>query len=150
MPEVIEHSVKAEAEFLYCIKQLAATEIATRLGISVPTVRRWAKENKWQEYLRLHAVSPYKIANDLYAEIERIKTLAVKEDRTLNNGEVDRIVKLVKSAKQISKPAEYASIVIDIMDRFSSWLKNEAPALHDQCARHIIDFARTTTSELST
>ncbi len=141
-------SVRGEAEFLYIVKNKSPREISEVTGVPLSTVHSWIKKHNWDDYGRIRLVTPWKVANDLMRQIEQINHLAIAERRPLDNGEVDRIVKLVKSSKQIYKPAEYASVAIDIVDRLGTFIKNRDTQLYQSLTGILLEFVQDFTDKL--
>jgi len=141
-------ATKSEAEFLYIVKHKQPVEISKITGVPLSTVQDWIRKNGWDKYGRIRLVTPWKVANDIMAHIELINKKARDENRTLDNGEVDRIIKLVKASKQIYKPAEYASTAIDVVDRLSTFIKNRDADLYNRVTDLLLEFVQELTDKM--
>lgn len=108
---------QAERQFIKENKSVSA--IAESLGVSASTISRWAKANDWEARQADYAGSTLRVAEKLR------KLLAEDIDSLdkLDNGSMDRIMKAVKSVKEIDREVDMLANTIEIMDQFTNFLQ---------------------------
>ena len=136
-PEVI-----AAAEMHYVIERKSRHEVMETLGISSTTFNRWRKKHRWDERRSDAIVSIPSLVQDMKADIKRTYDLAKEENRPLTAGERDGVFKTISKMQQLDKGALFSQHGVQVMDLWSAYLKQHAPALHGPLVDHIVAFTR--------
>ena len=132
----------AAAEMLYVIERRTRADVMEKLGISSSTFNRWRNKGRWDERRGEAIVSIPSIVQDMKADIQRTYDLAKKENRPLTSGERDGVFKTITKMQQLDKGALFSQHGVQVMDLWSAYLKQHAPALHGPLVEHIVAFTR--------
>ncbi len=132
----------ASAEMLYVIERRSREEVVRQLGITGSTFDRWRKKGKWDERRSDAIVSLPEIVRMMKQDVKRTYELAQKEERPLNAGERDGVHKTFLQMQKLDKGALFSQHGVQVMDLFSAYLKEHAPALQPGMVEHIVQFTR--------
>lgn len=122
--------VRAQAELLYILQRKTPAEIATLLGVSAASVRRWREDEGWDSKVVARAMSGPLLAQECLQQINLLIEAAKQERRALTPEEVNRISQLQKVADRNDGTARFKAHAIDTMDRFLAFASEHAPDLH--------------------
>lgn len=132
---------KAAAEMLYVIERKSRQDVVERTGVSGSTFDRWRRKGRWDERRADQIISIPQLVEDMKADIRRTYDLGKKEERPLTSGERDGIFKTISKMQQLDKGSLFAQHGIQVMDLFSAYLKEKAPALQPPLVPHMVAFA---------
>lgn len=142
MPTKYSDEVRARCKSLYCLKGHEVPEIAAMMPPSESALRRWRKEENWDEQRMARSVSGSMIAEQLRKQVWMIVDEANSEGRMLDNGEVDRIRKLRKDIEELDDKEVRVGYALDCLDDFGDWLAEHYPDLRQQMLQPIMEFSR--------
>lgn len=133
---------RAQAAQLYILQRKMPAEIASMLGVSAASVRRWREDEDWDAKVVARAMSGPLLAQECLQQISQIIEDAKKEKRKLTGKEVNEMAQLQKIADRNDGTARFKAHALDTMDRFLSYVAERAPDLHPQLVPVGMDFVR--------
>lgn len=132
---------RAHAEMLYVIERRPRNEVLETIGVPGSTFDRWRKKGRWDERRSDAIVSIPEIVEMMKQDVKRTYTQAAAENRPLTPGEQDGVHKTISKMQQLDKGSLFSQHGIQVMDLFSAYLKQHAPALQPALVEHIVAFA---------
>jgi len=142
MPTKYSDEVRARCKSLYCLKGHEIPEIAQLTGVSESTLRRWRKEEEWDDQRMARSVSGRMIAEELKQQVWKVVKQANEEGRMLDNAEVDRIRKLRKDINKLDDTEIFVGHALDTIDELGDWLGEHYPELRDDMVQPLMEFSR--------
>ena len=130
----MSHKVKylIRAESLYIRKGKTVSEISRNLGISVKTISRWTKEEKWSQRRKDFLRSSVAIADRLKETLSHL--VSKLNNKEIDPKQADALSKMVKAIKAMDPDADVISVALVVMDDLLRFLKER-----DKKAAEIID-----------
>lgn len=130
----MSHKVKYlfQAEGLYIRKGKTVTEISRTLRISVKTISRWKKEEKWAQRRKDFLRSSIAIADKLKEALSKFVSKLGNKD--IDPKQADALAKMVKAIKAMDPDADIVSVSLVVMHDLLHFLREK-----DKKAAEIVD-----------
>lgn len=112
---------KHYAHELYTKNAKTIQDIAFMLGIDKEKVKLWAQQDFWDKEKRSLLISKTTQLECLYSTLEGVSNSA-KEANNINPKDLDQIVKLTTSIKNLESEAS-VSTIIEVAEMFINWLR---------------------------
>lgn len=147
MPRQYSDGVRARCKSLYCYKGHEIPDISELTGVSESTLRRWRKEDEWNDQRMARSVSGRMIAEQLRKQVWMIIQSANEEARMLDNGEVDRVRKMRKDINELDDTEVFVGHALDTIDELGDFLGENYPDLRNDMVQPLMEFSRKLVQE---
>ena len=131
--------IKKHAEELYVHHQRDFAYIAQVYKIPERTIRRWAKDNDWENTRKQVNESSWKTMQELKAALPKL-IKKVADNPTAANA--DSLQKVVSSLKKLSKDVDLIGNALMILKEFSLYIKENDPDRAETLLDHIEPFIK--------
>ena len=109
---------------MYYMQYEEQKEIAQKIGVSVVTISRWAKEGAWQERRGSHAISRQELVKKILLTIDRkIAELENAENQDMYDRIVQQLTKLSTTIEKLDKTTNIVT-TMECFKAFNDWLKS--------------------------
>ena len=136
------------AQFLYQVDRLPLVEVSERTGVTVHTLKKWREKENWDHALIERKITNTEVAQMLTEHIARIITATNEEDRPLNSGDVDRIVKLTAAQDRLDGSLKSVANAVETLERFGLFMKHKYPNEFGVLPQAIMEFLNQLRREL--
>jgi transposase-like protein len=127
MKEGLSNGQKMEwAKLLYTQHNMSIKDVAQKVEVSEAELRYWIKEGRWDGIKKSLIITKEEQLDILYELLGSI-TARIKESEIDDTKDVDKVLKLTNSIKNLETETGVAE-VIDVAKDFISWLQDEDPA----------------------
>ena len=142
MPKKYDDETRARCKSLYCFDGHSVPDISRMTGVSESTLRRWRREEDWDDQRMARTVSGRMIAEQLKKQVHMIVEKANEEGRMLENDEVDRIRKMRKDIDKLDDTEVFVGHALDTIDELGDWLAEHYPDLREEMVQPLMEFSR--------
>ncbi len=125
MDAVTRHKMKEWAEMLFLRANYTNQEIAEKVGVSISTIGKWMKQDRWQEKKARIITTRSEELNRIYEQLNNVNDMIMSRPRDIrfaNNKEADIISKLTAAARNLENDVSIANI-IDVFTEYTDWLR---------------------------
>lgn len=120
---------RMEAEFAYVRGGESPAEIASALGCHKSTVKKWVRENGWQEARKAFLTSDAGAADILERQMHSMLLSIERGDIELSGARADLVLKLTKTIKELRGDKYTMVQTFGIMRQFVAHVREADPAL---------------------
>ena len=137
---------KEWAKMLYTRQELCAVDVANTVAVQETLIHKWAKEEAWDSVKCSLLISKQTQLKRLYTALEKLTRNIEDDEKEVNPKDIDLAIKYTTAIKSL-EPEVTVSLIIDIAEMFTTWLRKRDLHFARAVATHFDAFIKQRTDE---